>query len=92
MSFLLDEHQKKPHVGNDKLNRAISSMFGHEAGRKTQPVSLLGGIKPFAPHDLRRTFRSLAAALGTQGHVAESFLSHKLKDIVGTYNRHDYLE
>jgi integrase len=83
---------KKPHMGNDTLNRAISSMFGHEAGRKVQPENLMGDIKPFAPHDLRRTFRSLAAALGIQGHVAERCLNHKLQGIVGTYNRHDYLE
>ncbi|NQZ27430.1 MAG: site-specific integrase [Colwellia sp.] len=83
---------KKPHMGDDTLNRAISSMFGHEAGRKVQPVNLMGDIKPFAPHDLRRTFRSLAAALGIQGHVAERCLNHKLKGIVGTYNRHDYLD
>lgn len=83
---------KKPHMGDDTLNRAISSMFGHEAGRKVQPKNLMGDIKPFSPHDLRRTFRSLAAALGVQGHVAERCLNHKLKGIVGTYNRHDYLE
>ena len=83
---------KKPHMGDDTLNRAISSMFGQEAGRKVQPKNLMGDIKPFAPHDLRRTFRSLAAALGIQGHVAERCLNHKLKGIVGTYNRHDYLE
>jgi len=82
---------KKPHMGDDTLNRAISSLFGHEAGRKVQPANLMGDIKPFAPHDLRRTFRSLAAALGIQGHVAERCLNHKLKGIVGTYNRHDYL-
>jgi len=83
---------KNPHMGDDTLNRAISSMFGHEAGRKKQPENLMGDIKPFSPHDLRRTFRSLAAALGIQGHVAERCLNHKLKGIVGTYNRHDYLE
>lgn len=83
---------KKPHMGDDTLNRAISSMFGHEAGRKVQPKNLMGDIKPFAPHDLRRTFRSLAAALGIQGHIAERCLNHKLKGIVGTYNRHDYLD
>lgn len=83
---------KKPHMGNDTLNRAISSLFGHEAGRKIQPANLMGNIKPFSPHDLRRTFRSLAAALGIQGHVAERCLNRKLQGIVGTYNRHDYLE
>jgi len=83
---------KKPHMGDDTLNRAISSMFGHEAGRKVQPTNLMGDIKPFSPHDLRRTFRSLAASQGIAGHVAERCLNHKLKGVEGIYDRHDYLE
>ncbi len=83
---------KKPHMGDDTLNRAISSMFGHEAGRKVQPPNLMGDIKPFSPHDLRRTFRSLAASQGVAGHVAERCLNHKLKGVEGIYDRHDYLE
>jgi integrase len=83
---------KKPHMGDDTLNRAISSMFGHEAGRKIQPTNLMGDIEPFSPHDLRRTFRSLAASLGVAGHVAERCLNHKLKGVEGIYDRHDYLE
>ena len=83
---------KKPHMGDDTLNRAISSMFGHEAGRKVQPVNLMGDMKPFSPHDLRRTFRSLAASQGIAGHVAERCLNHKLKRVEGIYDRHDYIE
>ncbi len=83
---------KKPHMGDDTLNRAISSLFGHEAGRKVQPRNLMGDIKPFSPHDLRRTFRSLAASQGVSGHVAERCLNHKLKGVEGIYDRHDYLE
>lgn len=83
---------KKPHMGDDTLNRAISSMFGHEAGRKVQPSNLMGDMKPFSPHDLRRTFRSLAASQGVAGHVAERCLNHKLKGVEGIYDRHDYLE
>ncbi|MCW8834226.1 MAG: site-specific integrase [Colwellia sp.] len=83
---------KKPHMGDDTLNRAISSMFGHEAGRKIQPPNLMGDMKSFSPHDLRRTFRSLAASQGVAGHVAERCLNHKLKGVEGIYDRHDYLE
>jgi len=83
---------KKPHIGNDTLNRAISSMFGHLAGRKVQPRNLMGDMKPFSPHDLRRTFRSLAASQGVPGHVAERCLNHKLKGVEGIYDRHDYLQ
>ena len=83
---------KKPHMGNDTLNRAISSLFGHEAGRKVQPANLMGDIEPFSPHDLRRTFRSLAPALGIPGDIAERCLNHKLKGVEGIYDRFDYLE
>jgi len=83
---------KKPHMGNDTLNRAISSMFGHAAGRMTQPPNLMGDVKHFSPHDLRRTFRSLAASVGVTGHIAERCLNHKLKGVEGIYDRHDYLE
>jgi integrase len=82
---------KRPHMGDDTLNRAIASMFGREAGRKIQPPNLMGEMKPFSPHDLRRTFRSLAASLGISGHVAERCLNHKLKGVEGIYDRHDYL-
>ena len=82
----------KPHMGNDTLNRAISSMFGREAGRKIQPPNLMGDLEHFSPHDLRRTFRSLAASLGVPGHVAERCLNHKLKGVEGIYDRHDYLD
>jgi len=83
---------KNPHMGDDTLNRAISSMFGHEAGRKVQPPNLMRNMKPFSPHDLRRTFRSLASSQGVAGHVAERCLNHKLKGVEGIYDRHDYLE
>ena len=83
---------KKPHMGDDTLNRAISSMFGHEAGRKIQPSNLMGDMKPFSPHDLRRTFRSLAASQGVAGHVAERCLNHKLKGVESVYNQYDYFE
>ena len=79
-------------MGDDTLNRAISSMFGHEAGRKVQPKNLMGDIKPFSPHDLRRTFRSLTYPLGIQDHVAERCLNHKIIGMAGVYDRYDYLE
>lgn len=43
-------------------------------------------------HDLRRIFRSLAAAEGVPSHVAERCLNHKLKVVEGIYDRSDYFE
>lgn len=83
---------KNPHMGADTLNRAITKLFGHEAGKKKQPPNLMGGMKHFTVHDLRRTCRTLLAKQGTPGHVAERCLNHKLKGVEGIYNQHDYFE
>jgi len=82
----------KPHMGPDTLNRAISKLFGREAGKKKQPPNLMGDMEHFTVHDLRRTCRTLLAQQGTPGHVAERCLNHKLKGVEGIYNKHDYFE
>ncbi|WP_412514821.1 tyrosine-type recombinase/integrase [Shewanella indica] len=83
---------KNPHMGKDTLNRAITKLFGHEAGKKKQPPNLMGDMAHFTVHDLRRTCRTLLAKQGTPGHVAERCLNHKLKGVEGIYNQHDYFE
>ncbi len=82
----------RPHMGKDTLNRAIAKLFGKEPGKKPQPENKMGGIAEFTVHDLRRTCRSLLAAAGVPGHVAERCLNHKLKGVEGIYDRHDYFE
>ncbi len=83
---------KRPHMGSDTLNRAISKLFGREPGRKLQPPNLMGELEHFTVHDLRRTCRSLLAAQGVPGHVAERCLNHKLKGVEGIYDRYDYFD
>ena len=83
---------KRPCMGKDTLNRAITKLFGHEAGKKKQPINQMGDMEHFTVHDLRRTCRSLLASQGTPGHVAERCLNHKLKGVEGIYNWHDYFE
>ncbi|MGO2089072.1 MAG: tyrosine-type recombinase/integrase [Oceanisphaera sp.] len=83
---------KRPHMGADTLNRAITKLFGHEAGKKKQPPNLMADMPHFAVHDLRRTCRTLLAKQGTPGHVAERCLNHKLKGVEGIYDQYDYLE
>jgi len=78
-------------MGPDTLNRTITKLFGHEAGKK-KPPNVMGDMPHFTVHDLRRTYRTLLAMEGTLGHVAESCLNHKRKGVEGTYNRHDYFE
>lgn len=47
-------------------------------------------VTHWAPHDLRRTSRTLLAALGCPAEVAESILGHMLPGVVGVYNVHQY--
>ncbi|WP_430449468.1 tyrosine-type recombinase/integrase [Rhodophyticola sp.] len=52
------------------------------------------GLSPFTLHDLRRTFATLHADIGTPIHVTERLLNHRSGTISGVaaiYNRHSYL-
>jgi integrase len=42
------------------------------------------------PHDLRRTFSTRLAGLGTPIHVIEKMLNHSLGGVMAIYNRHEY--
>jgi len=60
--------------------------------RSTLPHSApLAGVAEFAPHDLRRTFRSRLADLGVAPHVAEKCLNHDLGGVLAVYDRGEYL-
>nr|WP_280116131.1 site-specific integrase [Kosakonia arachidis] len=92
--YVLPNHRvsKSQHMGKDTLNRAIAKLFGIEPSRKKQPPNVMGSIKYFTVHDLRRTSRSLLASLSVPPRVAERCLNHKLKDVEGIYDRYDYFE
>ena len=53
-------------------------------------------VEPFTLHDLRRTFSSNLAALGTPIHVTEKLLNHVSGTFSGVvaaiYNRHSYMD
>jgi len=83
---------KNPYMGEDTLNRAISKLFGREAGRKVQPPNKMGEIEHFSVHDLRRSSRSLMAKIGVQGHIAERCLNHAIRGVEGIYDRYDYFD
>ena len=53
------------------------------------------GLKPYTLHDLRRTFASTLARLGTPIHVTEKLLNHvsgTISGVAAVYNRHSYME
>jgi integrase len=47
-------------------------------------------VTHWAPHDLRRTSRTLLAKIGCPDAVAETILGHMLPGVSGVYNRHKY--
>ncbi|MBU6257920.1 MAG: tyrosine-type recombinase/integrase [Burkholderiales bacterium] len=65
------------HVGADTLNVALKRLK-------------LLDIEHFTVHDMRRTARTHLARLGIDRFVAERSLNHKLGNIEGIYDSHDY--
>ncbi|RXV64712.1 integrase [Roseovarius sp. A46] len=52
-------------------------------------------VQPYTLHDLRRTFSSLMARIGTPIHVTERILNHAsgtISGVAAVYNRHSYQE
>ena len=47
-------------------------------------------VTNWAPHDLRRTSRTLLASMRCPQEVAEAILGHVQPGVVGVYNRHNY--
>ena len=54
----------------------------------------LSNVEPYTLHDLRRTFSSTLAGLGTPIHVTEKLLNHisgTVSGVAAIYNRHSYM-
>lgn len=64
----------------------------HQPYSKTRPEDQRPRlpVTHWAPHDLRRTARTLLASMGCPNEVAESILGHMLPGVQGVYNRHTY--
>jgi len=55
----------------------------------------LENVEPYVLHDLRRTFSSNLAMLGTPIHVTEKLLNHisgTISGVAAIYNRHSYMD
>ncbi|WP_432471318.1 tyrosine-type recombinase/integrase [Amphritea sp. HPY] len=72
--------KRYPHMSPDTLNAALNKLAAQKL------------FKHFTVHDLRRSFRSLLASVGTAPHIAERCLNHKINGVEGVYDRHDYLQ
>lgn len=70
--------QKK---GKHTLNRAITKLFGREAGRKKQPSSKMGDIEYFTVRLLHHTLLISLASVDVPNHIAEWCLNYKLEGV-----------
>lgn len=53
------------------------------------------GLRGYTLHDLRRTFATIHAKIGTPIHVTEKLLNHvsgTISGVVAVYNRHSYMD
>jgi integrase len=80
-----------------RLNCGGKFVFAKDAGsprsgfvRDQQNFEQKAGMQHWVFHDLRRTARSLMAAIGVPELHAEMVLGHTLKGVVKIYNRHAY--
>lgn len=69
-----------------------TAVHWHQPYSKTRPKQARPRltVTHWAPHDLRRTGRTMLAALGCPDDVAEAVLGHVQPGVKGTYNRHSY--
>lgn len=77
------------HVEQKAIGVAVWSHMPH-AGTRPDWVRPRLPVAGWAPHDLRRTGRTLLAALGCPAEVGEAILGHLLPGVQATYNRHQY--
>ena len=64
-------------------------------GRAQRDLIAATGLEHFTLHDLRRTFATLHAKIGTPVHVTERLLNHvsgTISGVAAVYNRYNYAE
>ena len=64
-------------------------------GRAQRDIIKATSLSHFTLHDLRRTFATLHAKIGTPVHVTERLLNHvsgTISGVAAVYNRHSYAE
>jgi len=71
-----------------------STLWTHQPYSETRPEENRPRlpVSHWAPHDLRRSSRTLLASMGCPDEIGESILGHMLPGVIGVYNRHSYDE
>lgn len=78
------EHVDQKAIGVAVWMRRADCESRPELVRSRLPAAL------WSPHDLRRSSRTLLAAMGCADEIAELLLGHMKEGITGVYNRHSY--
>lgn len=88
---------KRGHVSQNTLSQAINRGYLSD-----EVVKIVGnrkikarkepyfGMKPWSPHDLRRTARTNMARVGVSDEVGEEVVNHIKPGVVGVYNKYRY--
>ena len=88
---------KRGHVSQNALSQAINRGYLSD-----EVVKIVGnrnikarkepyfGMKPWSPHDLRRTARTNMARVGVLDEVGEEVVNHIKPGVVGVYNKYRY--
>jgi len=88
--FLFPSNIKRVHHVEQKSVQV--AVHYHQPYSKTHPKNDRPRlpVTHWAPHDLRRTARTLLASLGCPGDTAEVIIGHMLPGVKGVYDRHTY--
>lgn len=88
---------KRGHVSVNTLSQAINRGYlTDEAEKVVGNRKIMArkepyfGMKPWSPHDLRRTARTNMARVGVSDEVGEEIMNHIKPGIVGVYNKYRY--
>jgi len=81
--------EKGGHVAQKVIQTAVWFHMPHSQTRPNWQRPRLP-VEKWSPHDLRRSVRTILAAIGCPSEVAEAILGHMPPGIVGVYNLHRY--
>lgn len=88
---------KRGHISENALSQAINRGYLDDivvkviGNRKIKARKApYFGMKPWSPHDLRRTARTNMARVGISDEVGEEVINHIKPGIVGVYNKYRY--
>jgi hypothetical protein len=87
--YLFPSRGTSGHMSQTSIGKAVRFHMPDNHGEaNVQRVRMT--ITNWAPHDLRRTARTLLGSLGCPREVGESVLGHVLPGVEGVYNLHEY--